>query len=276
MLRRTIQGILLLAVVVGCWRWDSLHPDRPAWAMAALGVVLTIGALDELMTIARLKPADRALGHALGGMWLAILLLAGLMPLRVNQFCGDLLTAGSLVANLYLAFQLRHGPGEQPARLARSLWFAVPYVGGVACFVALLVSGVLHYVVGITLLVKASDSGAYFAGRLFGRTKLAPTISPNKTMEGAVGGMLTPALLAPLLLASSEIPLHGGTVGLALVGLLVGVLAMVGDLGESLLKRSLGVKDSGRLFGPSGGFLDLADSLLLVGPFALAYTAVLV
>ncbi len=275
MLRRILTGGAVLLVLFGAWHWDSTHQPGPAWATALLGAVLSLGALDELLVIGLARSGRRRFGIVLGCMWLAILVLPGLLPNRVNELCADVLTAAALVANLYLVFQLRVGPGPLPNRLAGSLWFQVPYVGGVACFVGLLAAGLLHYAVGVALLVKASDTGAYFLGRFTGRHKLAPQISPNKTMEGAIGGLLLPTLLAPLLLEHAELALPGGPPGLALHGLVIGVLAVVSDLAESLLKRSRGVKDSGRAFGPSGGFLDLADSLLLVGPFALAYTAVL-
>jgi phosphatidate cytidylyltransferase len=135
----------------------------------------------------------------------------------------------------------------------------------------------------VVLVTKSSDIGAYFAGRAFGRRKLAPRISPNKTVEGALGGVLLPAAVAawllpdlPLLpLVRPELVFPGGLLMAALHGAVIGVLAIVGDLAESLLNRSRSVKDSGRLLGEGGGLLDLTDSLLLVGPFALAYTAVL-
>ncbi|HZL99518.1 MAG TPA: phosphatidate cytidylyltransferase, partial [Planctomycetota bacterium] len=124
-----------------------------------------------------------------------------------------------------------------------------------------------------------SDIGAYFTGTWLGRRKLAPRISPGKTVAGAVGGVLLPAGVA--VFALEGVPLGAATVAtlptrapvLAAYGAVIGALAIVSDLSESLLKRSCGVKDSGRFFGSSGGFLDLIDSLLLVGACALAYTA---
>lgn len=119
-------------------------------------------------------------------------------------------------------------------------------------------------------IVWMADTGAYFAGRAFGKHKLAPNISPNKTIEGLVGGLLA-AMLAGLgfaLLAgvqSAQLP------WVALAALLTALASVIGDLFESLLKRQAGVKDSGHLIPGHGGILDRIDSVLAALPvFALA------
>ena len=114
-------------------------------------------------------------------------------------------------------------------------------------------------------LVWAADSGAYFAGRHLGRRKLAPTISPNKTVEGAVGGLLAGVAVAIGLglwagAGSAQLP------ALALVAALAVAVSIVGDLGESLLKRQAGVKDSGHLIPGHGGILDRIDGVLAAVP----------
>lgn len=110
----------------------------------------------------------------------------------------------------------------------------------------------------------ATDTGAYAVGRLLGGPKLAPRISPGKTIAGAVGGLLSGALAAGALgvLLGLGRPL---TLWLAL-GAVVAVAGQVGDLAESLLKRSLGVKDLGRLFPGHGGAMDRLDSVLFTAP----------
>ena len=118
-------------------------------------------------------------------------------------------------------------------------------------------------------LVWAADSGAYFAGRTFGRRKLAPTISPNKTVEGAIGG-----LIAGVAVALAFGMFAGATVAqlpaLALVAVAAVLASIVGDLVESLLKRQAGVKDSGHLIPGHGGVLDRIDGVLAALPvFAL-------
>jgi phosphatidate cytidylyltransferase len=109
----------------------------------------------------------------------------------------------------------------------------------------------------------ACDTGAFFVGRAFGRHKLAPAISPGKNVEGAAGGLVF-AVIVALGLGTLLLRLAPGLAGV--LGLMVGVLAPVGDLCESALKRELGVKDFGGLLPGHGGVLDRFDSLLFTAP----------
>lgn len=122
----------------------------------------------------------------------------------------------------------------------------------------------------LLFLVWVADSAAYFAGSFFGRTKLAPHVSPGKTVEGVAGGVLGVVLLAWLcgtMLWKFEGALLAKWIGLAVVTALISV---VGDLTESRLKRIAGVKDSGRLLPGHGGMLDRIDALTAAAPvFAL-------
>jgi len=111
-----------------------------------------------------------------------------------------------------------------------------------------------------------ADTGAYFIGKRFGRHKLSPRLSPNKTWEGYLGGIVAGVLLTALFAAiwrvgagpnSAITPLRG-----ALVGLVMGILPTLGDLGESMIKRQVGVKDSGSLLPGHGGAFDRIDSWL--------------
>lgn len=116
-------------------------------------------------------------------------------------------------------------------------------------------------------IVKAGDAGAYFIGKRFGRTKLLPLVSPNKSVEGAVGQMLTTLSLS-LVFRFIITDVHWWH--FLLLGLAVGLLAIFGDLAESLIKRDGGVKDSGIVPG-LGGILDVLDSLLFTIPFVYFY-----
>jgi len=116
------------------------------------------------------------------------------------------------------------------------------------------------------VLTWTNDTAAYVIGRLFGRRKLAPAISPNKTLEGLGAGLVASALLAALWL-SRLAPFSSRPVWwLAAVGLGLAALAHAGDLFESVFKRAVGLKDSSSVLGEHGGFLDRADSLLFVIP----------
>jgi phosphatidate cytidylyltransferase len=125
------------------------------------------------------------------------------------------------------------------------------------------------------ITVKMGDIGAYTVGRLFGRNKMSPTISPGKTVEGAVGAVLFALVgswisfhvIVPLAPPYAEL-MPGRPMGWFVFGLLMGSVGMLGDLAESLLKRDVGCKDSSAWMPGFGGVLDILDSLLLTAPVA--------
>ncbi len=118
-------------------------------------------------------------------------------------------------------------------------------------------------VLWLILMVCAADIGAYFAGRAFGRRKLAPLVSPGKTVEGALGGLAMVALVAGLGAA------YFGLAPLIVIafGLAVGIFSIVGDLTESMFKRAAALKDSGTLLPGHGGLLDRIDSVTAAAPW---------
>jgi len=119
------------------------------------------------------------------------------------------------------------------------------------------------------IIVWAADSGAYFAGRKFGRVKLAPAISPGKTWEGVVGG-----LLAVLLVAAVRSAVTGDDPAVLVpFCIAVALLSIIGDLTVSMFKRNAGVKDSGTLFPGHGGLLDRIDSVTAAAPLFAAGVA---
>ncbi|HET9533018.1 MAG TPA: phosphatidate cytidylyltransferase [Blastocatellia bacterium] len=122
-------------------------------------------------------------------------------------------------------------------------------------------------------MVMLTDTGAYYTGRSIGRHKLAPRVSPGKTIEGSIGGFISAALagLASKYVFFPEIPaLHA-----LLLGAVIGIVGQVGDLAESLLKRGSQVKDSGNIFPGHGGMLDRVDSLLFCAPIIYYYSRLL-
>ena len=135
-----------------------------------------------------------------------------------------------------------------------------------------------HAPLGLFLMLWSSDTGAYCVGSLFGKHKLAPAVSPGKTWEGSLGGLLTTILVGCVM--AYYFPMH--TVGpisnyLAwiLLAVLVCVTGTMGDLVESLIKRHLGIKDSGKVLPGHGGLLDRFDSMLFAAPTAFLYFWVL-
>jgi phosphatidate cytidylyltransferase len=232
------------------------------WAVLAFGLVFTIGAWEWAGFGAWGMPAARA-GYAFS---VALLLLLSWQWTADRAHLIVFLSAACAwwaIAFLWLILApTRHRPAVTllcgPAVL-------------VPAFVALarlqicsdgFARGPL-IVLWLVLMVCAADIGAYFAGRAFGRHKLAPRVSPGKTIEGAVGGMLGVALVA-----------GGGAVYFALsvpamiaFGCGVGILSIIGDLTESMFKRAAALKDSGTLLPGHGGLLDRIDSVTAAAPF---------
>jgi phosphatidate cytidylyltransferase len=134
-------------------------------------------------------------------------------------------------------------------------WLAFAYILKTRAFGA-------SWVLFLFLIVAAADVGAYFAGRRFGRVKLAPQVSPGKTWEGLIGGLALVALVGAGGAWWFDVPAPA----LIALALAVAGISVVGDLGISMLKRSAGLKDTGQMFPGHGGVLDRIDSLLAAIP----------
>jgi phosphatidate cytidylyltransferase len=124
----------------------------------------------------------------------------------------------------------------------------------------------------VIMITKLNDIGAYLVGSRFGKTPLLPRVSPKKSVEGAIGGFVFSVLAA--LSCKSFLPLSN--LHLLLIGMLLGVLAQLGDLSESLMKRDCQVKDSAKIIPGIGGVLDLIDSLLFTAPVFYFYLSIFV
>lgn len=260
---------------------------------ALLAIVAALGAW-EYYRIAR------AVGHRPFGE--AGIALAGVAPLVVHaHYLGVATLPLSVVVLAVLAIAAatiwRRGPGGAPLATAAVTVFGVLYTGVTLSFgyglryqdvvvgfdgapgigeVSLAGRTVQLSLGGLLLVLPlvvtwASDIGGYAFGRMFGRRKLIPSVSPGKTVEGAVGALLTSVLVAWLYVKLVMQPV--GQLGLTPAGLVafgaaISATAQVGDLFESLLKREAGVKDSSSLIPGHGGVLDRVDSLLFVLPVA--------
>ena len=217
----------------------------------------------------------------LGMFWVAALILGGWVSNETQQFWTLSLlisAAGAFIAILWLLAFYR---GRRVAETAAWLSGGPLYIGLLLAHIPLLAqlgtTGELagygyelgrSWLLFALLTTFAADSGAYFVGRLLGRHKMAPHLSPGKTWEGAAGGLaaaLTAALLMSLL-PNEYLNLQLTWWQPALIGATIGSAAPTGDLLESALKRRAGVKDAGRLFPGHGGMLDRLDSLLLTLP----------
>lgn len=131
----------------------------------------------------------------------------------------------------------------------------------------------LIWLIFLLVCTWSSDTGAYLVGRKWGKRKMAPSLSPGKTVEGAAGGVLGSLLAAALVTVFyRELPVPP----VLALGVLVGVAAQTGDLVESALKRQTGVKDTGRLIPGHGGVLDRFDSMLFTAPLVYYYVGLII
>jgi len=208
--------------------------------------------------------------------WVALPLFAvvGGVPLFGLLYGGDAGWVGWVVPvivilmMLGLALRIEVAGGGERFRGPRLVFMGAAYVGFLFPWFALLRNSPngIDLLLLVILLAVVSDSGAYFVGRFMGRTKLAPNVSPNKTVEGAVGGLLATVLAGGLLFK-----MIGGTWDMGkilLFAAMISILAQLGDLAGSALKRAAGVKDSGWIFPGHGGLLDRTCSLVFALFFA--------
>ncbi len=158
-------------------------------------------------------------------------------------------------------------PWSRPALL----FLGASWIGAFFPYLALLRNhpGGIPIITLLVLLVVASDSGAYFVGRSLGRTRLLPRVSPNKTVEGAIGG-LAACVIAATALRSLLAP-RWTTIAVVIMAAVVGVLAQFGDAVGSAFKRVAGVKDSGWIFPGHGGLIDRICSLVFAAAFTYYY-----
>lgn len=237
------------AFLIGLWEWLRLTDIEDP---IARGVLLVVNLL--LMVV--LVWASRSES---GG---SLVLFQIMTVIGVGWWC---------LAALWLRhydFASDHATHARVFKLAAGTLSVIP----AWCALALIHAGQPHgnrWLLLALCIVWAADSGAYFAGRRFGRNKLSPRISPNKTVEGLIGGVV-----AGMLLALVAAPFAGASAKqlpyIAIVAIWTILFSVVGDLFESLLKRHVGVKDSGHLIPGHGGVLDRIDSVLAALPvFAL-------
>jgi phosphatidate cytidylyltransferase len=248
---RVASALVLAAFAI----WLTYIGD---WPFALLWLAAGIAILAEWIAMARIEPA-LPITVVLGG---GLVALSGVVLDALSASIGMILAAAAVSATIFLI-----------ARTPQERWWALAGFAYAAVLVAfpplvrehprLGVAGVLW----MFAVVWVTDTAAYFAGRRFGGPKLWPSVSPKKTWSGFAGGLAagTAAGVAVPLVA---LPLGwtppAGYVVIALVSALASVLAQLGDLGESAMKRRFGVKDSGRLIPGHGGVMDRLDGFWAV------------
>jgi len=231
-------GFSIFIAIVGCWSLYEIAMMTTSHGPLSIFAILATG----------LAPLFAILAIGDYGVW----------PLPVMVIAVML----SLVAMVAI-----NGPDAVPKGLPLEVEGAM-WVGVLTPYFALLrnLPNGIAALAMMLLIVIASDTGAYFGGRAFGRHKLAPRVSPNKTIEGAIAGLVTSVLLGLILRPMLSTPLSAAAI--AAISAIIAILAQLGDLANSAFKRSAGVKDSGWIFPGHGGLLDRTCSLV----FAAAFT----
>jgi len=221
--------VLSLLVLAGAWEWSAFPGFREFSARLAYVAFIAVCLVATWYVGVDNGRADLMLYGALA-WWVLALLWIALAPSRVNRTTAAIAGLFVLVP-AWVALVRLHAEGPQ-------------------------------LLLFLLLLVVAADVGAYFAGRAFGKHKLAPKVSPGKTWEGVIGG-----LFAALLMAAAGVWwFEMRTVPFMMLCLVVAIASVVGDLTESMFKRHAGLKDSGNLLPGHGGVLDRVDSVTAAAP----------
>jgi phosphatidate cytidylyltransferase len=250
-LTRILSALVLLPLVVGIVWYGP-----PAAVLALIGFVALL-AFVEYAGLAR-RASEGFPAVVSGAATLATLTAVALgLPLELVLAPALLVTGFATIA--------RGRPGEDALRCAAATLFPACYLGlplGLAVALRAEWSAAVLLLPFLTIVV--SDSCQYYGGRLLGRTPLAPEISPKKTVEGAVAGIVAAGVFTPL--AGRYVLPEANWLPLVVLGVLLAGAGIAGDLFESLLKRSSGVKDSSGLIPGHGGMLDRIDALLFACP----------
>lgn len=231
------------------------------WALltfVAVAIVIAVLEVDAALRTAAVRPPT------------AIVLVTGLGMLVAAFTYGARGQVGGVIVMVLavLGWTLADRGDRAPLHSAGSGLLVGMWVPFLASFLALLLrrEDGQWYVILTVLLTAASDIAAYAVGHRFGRHKLAPAVSPGKTWEGVVGGMMGAMLVG---VVAGPPLIDRLTVGHAVaLGALVAIVAVIGDLAESAVKRSLGIKDLGRLLPGHGGMMDRVDAMLFTLPVA--------
>jgi phosphatidate cytidylyltransferase len=261
-LQRELFAAVAIPVVVAVIVW------APAWGLLLLLAAAVLVAGYELLSMASGSSLDCQ-------RWLPLILLA--VVLASAWICGPAWTAAAATLTVVLLPTAQLMRSEAPRgglAGAAVASFATLYLGLTgACLGWLRLWPEPELAVRLVLLylftIWVGDSGAYYVGSRFGRHKMSPRISPNKTWEGLAGGAAATVAGAALLNLVLGRPLQWHH--LVAVAVILAVAAPLGDLVESLFKRDTGIKDSSTLIPGHGGFLDRTDSLLFAAPPVLAY-----
>lgn len=252
-------GLVLLGIVF--WKWDT-----PLLPIAA--ALLSAGAVYELLTATRQIAVPRwsipCVAFAFADLFFLLYGEDYSFP-AAAVFCAALILC-KLIFHSQFSFQ--------QLAVCITATLAVPLAFYSLLRMMYSQQGGIIYLLLVSVAAWVTDTGAFFAGKAFGKHKLAPALSPKKTVEGAIGGLLLTGILFPTVcclygcfgIAGTEVSIGNSVV----VGLVCAVAGMLGDLFASSIKRDAGIKDFGKIMPGHGGVMDRFDSFLFAAPVMLA------
>ena len=229
--------LVTVLILIGAWEWAAFIGNGSAPARATFTVTVAALLIGSLYGYANYPGFVRGAMTLAMVWWLAAFVWICLAPTRVTPRAAAVAGVLALVP----------------------CWLALVYIT--------FTTNSTYWVLFTLALVWAADTGAFFAGRWLGRVPLAPRVSPKKTWEGVLGGVFTSGLVAWL--AATYLPEYlavGAVWPFVTTCIAVAALSIVGDLTESMLKRAVGLKDSGSVFPGHGGMLDRIDSVTAAAP----------
>jgi phosphatidate cytidylyltransferase len=262
--RRIVIGLLLIAALVAIFLLDEKVIGKPVVSRIVLWLLALGGLYETLALGARRVECNPGLflygGIAVVAVVTPYVIMAAPVPASLLVLAA-VLTGGIRLLGMA---PLRSAAAAFPEALL--LACGILYTAGLLSFLdRILLTGGVATAGTVVAVSKASDIVAYFAGTLLGRKRIAPAVSPKKTWEGTILGLLASAGVAGLL----HEHLVGTPAFAALLGILIGLASFLGDLIESGLKRWAGAKDSAALLPEFGGALDLLDGILVAAPVAV-------
>ena len=293
MLIRIVLGGTMISLLVGIFLLDWFLEDKQTGNMSLRGLPLVV-IFFPILILGFVEFARMVKAAGVRVLWVSG--LVGIVLLVVGSWMTGLRHHNELqgfpewVQDLFVLFGTRSGVLialllvfleqmitarlEDAVRRIACTFLGIAYIGAcTGCILELRMYGGIGVLILFLAAVKCTDIGAYFTGSFFGKHKLIPWLSPGKTWEGLVGGIISAAIVGLLgwwLLWWTQAGFLGSWVAV-IFAVIVGVFGQFGDLCESLMKRTAGVKDSGAVVPEFGGVLDILDSPLLAAPVGFAF-----
>lgn len=281
---RVLSAIVMIILAVIALFWLS-----PLAFTIGLSAIIVLGMWEWAQFAGFKRPIARAIVAFVVTCLLIFPIIAGTSYIQATRFLTDETTPLLFVGGIWwlIAFALVISYPKSAEIWAKSV--AAKFIFGFCTLIPFLIGTLAlrfyqynldehqgtYLLLYVFLLVWGADSGAYFAGRAFGKHKLAPKVSPGKSWEGAIGGVMTSAIIAVIFLNLTPENVFGrelNTSAFIVLSVVTVAVSILGDLSESMFKRQAGIKDSSQLIPGHGGILDRIDSLTAAVPvFAIGF-----